>query len=398
MRFPAVTATLACMALVGTLVTSEQKSRANAGPSSTPAIIVAEPHGLRGVRIVQETLSIDLRPTATGEPVEVEASYQLHNAGPSRRLELLFAFGSVQHSAHEILYDEQPVQGQVAKEEMPTAWLPPRVTPGLPGLKGGEDLRFGPAWRSVHPLAFSIDLRPGSSCLKVRYREDPQVTYARPSMYRQFAYILAPARSWDGFGKLDVTVRVPQAWSVACSPPMPRQGEVLQATFTEIPSDALTLTLRPPIPAGYASVRNAGWVGLALAALLGLAGCWWCGGAARNTAPRGEDTSRRRGGLGMAVLRSLGLGLLLGSLVFAAGSFAVWGADWLFPPPGSEQALIDKLRLSDGYATLAALAMLLAGSLLGVALGTATSLAAFLTARRATASPAEIALESEVAT
>src|SRR4051794_38024309 len=55
----------------------------------------SEPWGLKNVAITQERLVIDLRPLAEANPVRVEVTYDLSNAGVSRQLDLLFVSSEV---------------------------------------------------------------------------------------------------------------------------------------------------------------------------------------------------------------------------------------------------------------------------------------------------------------
>lgn len=63
--------------------------------------------------------------------------------------------------------------------------------------------------------------------------------------------MLAPARQWEGFGDLNVTVRVPAGWSVATRPDSRRQGDTLSGHFDGIPGDAVGITTRMPLPADW---------------------------------------------------------------------------------------------------------------------------------------------------
>jgi hypothetical protein len=224
---------------------------ANAGPRSTSTKVVAEPVGIRNVRIDRETLTIDLRPLETGTFGIVEAVYHLQNDGPAQTLDLLFAFGTQTNSDFRVTFNDRPIAGNAVKQRMPDEWLPPRVTPGL---TGSDALEYGAGWSTVLPQSFSIDVPVGPSVLAVRYRAEVKHTYALPAMYREFAYILAPARAWAGFGGLDVTIHPPPHWTVAVSPALPRDGDLLRGHFDAIPADAIGMTLRPPVAAGYQRV------------------------------------------------------------------------------------------------------------------------------------------------
>lgn len=60
----------------------------------------AEPLGLKGVDIIRETLTIDLRPLADVQPVKVDAFYHLNNPGTAKKIDLLFITGVTGVSPH----------------------------------------------------------------------------------------------------------------------------------------------------------------------------------------------------------------------------------------------------------------------------------------------------------
>ena len=59
-----------------------------------------------------------------------------------------------------------------------------------------------------------------------------------PTITWQFAYVLAPARAWGGFGGLDVEVLLPHGWRAAYTPDLLRNGDMLRRNFDVVPADA----------------------------------------------------------------------------------------------------------------------------------------------------------------
>ncbi|HIF31666.1 MAG: hypothetical protein ABGX22_26655 [Pirellulaceae bacterium] len=327
--------------------------RANAGPTTTALTVVAEPVGIKDVRIAHETLTIDLRPVATGGMAKVKATYELRNDGGEQELDLLFAFGSLDNSDCVVTLNEKSIFGTLKKTPMPKDWMPPAVTPGLAGTVA---LSYGGGWSSVIPLLFSIVLPSGPSKLTVSYRAGVKHTFARPAMFRQFAYMLAPARSWAGFGRLDLKIHTPRGWSVATTPKLQQVGALLKGTFDDVPADAIAVTLRPPVASSYQTVKNASRLFFVLIGISGAAVCWRAGGA-----KSGRDF--------LNFVRSAGIGLAYGIVVFISGMIATWGPDQIFPMTAAERLLVDSLGLSDGYATLAAMAGVLLSSLAASTVG-----------------------------
>ena len=182
----------ACLVLTTFLLAG--RAMANVGPPSWGGQLVAEPTGLENVLITRETLAIDLRPLAQGEPAHVEAVYQLDNHGSQRKLDLVFASGSALVTDFQVWLADQSVPSTPAEPgSLPESWQPPKQTPGIQDDRGINYLAYGK--RQVTPLGFSVVLAPGPQALKVRYRaEAAKHHYGRPTVYWQFAYVLAPVR------------------------------------------------------------------------------------------------------------------------------------------------------------------------------------------------------------
>ena len=356
---------------------SASRTWGNAGPSDTGATIVGEPTGIIDVNIVHETLTIDLRPLAVGNAAQIEAVYKLRNDGPEQELNLLFAFGSPNRDDWRVTLDGQQIPGELQQgASMPKEWWPPKTTPSLPG--DDRVMTYAGAWRSVVPLAFEVIIPPGESELRVRYEEQGKTTFARPTMYRQFAYILAPARSWAGFGGLNVTIHVPKEWLVVCSPDLERDGSVWRGSFNSIPADSIGITLRPRIPAGYTIIRRTGLPLTIGMAVIGLGICWWCGGSrkCRKVLLSAKDSAATGNG---DLSRSLAIGLLYAVAMLATGLFFTAGVDMIFPPDATELTIIRKLRLEAGYVRVFAVIIL---SLFSLAIGFVTALFASVRSRR----------------
>lgn len=92
---------------------------------------------------------------------------------------------------------------------------------------------------------------PGRHRLRASYSVTPTRYAGSPVKYWQFAYVLAPAREWAGFGGLDVTVSAPRGWTVVTEPKLVLEGGDLKGHFDRLPADALALTARSPVPFYY---------------------------------------------------------------------------------------------------------------------------------------------------
>lgn len=214
-----------------------------------PGQLNSDPSGLKSVSITRETLTIDLRPLATAESVWVEAIYQLNNPGSEKKLELVFIVASWNVDAFQVWLDDKPIPSyKLEQKEIPASWNPPRETPALqPEMKLEYEFQ-----RLPEQLGFTITLPAGAHTLKARYKSDAgRNLRGKPLVYWQFAYVLAPAREWAGFGGLDVTVQLPPGWQHAITPLLQRTGDELRGSFPNVPADHFALTVQAPTPRLY---------------------------------------------------------------------------------------------------------------------------------------------------
>jgi hypothetical protein len=253
------------VALTACLVLASARAEANVGSPWQGGSHVGEPAGIDAIRIAREELVIDLRPLAADGLVAVTATYHLDNPADAKRFDLVFATGSAT-ADFRVALDDRPVPVTSAwSARLPASWRPPDSTPDFDG--GELSYHFKGEW--APPAGFQLDLPPGRHDLVISYRADP-VRYYRgePTIVNQLAYVLSPARTWGGFGGLDVTVHVAPGWRAAVTPAMPRAGDTLHATFPALPADAIALTAQAPAGA-YAPLRIATLVLLALVVLGG---------------------------------------------------------------------------------------------------------------------------------
>jgi hypothetical protein len=248
----------------------------------------AEPLGLKGVAILREKLTIDLRPLADVQPVEVEAIYHLNNSGSANKLDLLFVTGLTGVSDFEVRLDGRlvasrrvpPKEQSRRHDELPKSWQPPDDLPVI----DFESSRSHVYRLLGDPilLTFVLELPPGRSTLSARYRARAYVDDEDyPTVTWLFPYILAPAREWESFGGLDVTVYLPDTWQSNSKPALEREGRVMRGSFTTLPADCLALAVRMPMgPEMQQKLRNTIWMCVALYVFVVIGGgilCWWTG-------------------------------------------------------------------------------------------------------------------------
>jgi hypothetical protein len=290
-----------------------------------------EPKGLKGARITREDLTIDLRPLANVQPVEVSVIYHLYNSGPARKLDLLFVSGAVGVDDFEVRLDGRLMPSQrLPSEEVRRHWedFPDGWRPKAIGV-GEGDVHWGPVGFHHEPeevvlMAFSIELPTGPSTLTARYWARACGIYERsPMVTWAFPYVLSPAKDWDGFGRLHVVVHVPEGWESASRPELERDGSALRGTFVGLPADALVVAVRAP--EGWARYRAMGlfWGAHAFALVAGGAICWLAGRCeGRFLARRWPSRSTVRNQLEH---RTLAVGVVM-ALLWAAAIFGSW---WL---------------------------------------------------------------------
>lgn len=174
----------------------------------------------------------------------------------------------------EVTLDGQPVAITVAfapTDSLPAEW---RVPGSTPSLNGSDSVRY--VARNEGVIRFTLRIPSGQHIVRVRYRAEPTSNSSggRATKLWQFAYVLAPARQWDGFGTLEATVTVPSGWEATATPSMARKEDSLTGTWQGIPADAIALSFAMPSPTYLPYLEN----GLPiLASLLGIFFCWVVG-------------------------------------------------------------------------------------------------------------------------
>lgn len=291
----------------------------NAAAPSQGGHAGAEPTGLEQVFILRESLNIDLRrleaDSHEGQLILVEAVYELENRGVERRLELVFAFGSA-FQDFRVWLDDEPVGSQpVRLKEQPRSWDVPDTTPWLDGRRLDYAAGRSSAYGGRESQSFNPVVPPGRHRLSASYSVTPTRYAGSPVRYWQFAYVLAPAREWAGFGGLDVTVSAPQGWTLVTEPKLSPEGGALKGHFDQLPADALALTARAPVPSSY-HLANYFFLLLFLLAVF--------------ASPLLIVIFARRRGyrLKLSWLWGLGAALLWGLLILAAGVLYAVGAGY----------------------------------------------------------------------
>jgi hypothetical protein len=293
----------------------------NAAPPWRKGDLVGEARGVKLVRIVKEDLRIDLRPLERGQPAAIEAVYYLQAEPGAGKVDLVFITGAGSVDGAGVWLNDQSIEWKLQTQgDVPPEWLPPKTTPGF---DDAEPLRYN-ARATVRPnelcqIAFTLNLTPGPHRLKVAYRaEASQVVRREPARFWQLVYILAPAKAWASFAKLEVTVLTPTARRFASSPALAQAGPgVYRGEFDGLPADHLAISTQMPFKQQALFGR---WPGLLALVIGGMA----CGGLALLTGFRAgvrlASTNRFWTAL---VLRALAAGVLTAIVV---GAVLAWFA------------------------------------------------------------------------
>lgn len=308
---PRNVAVVARVSLLG-LVVLASASVANVGPPPyRPGTRIGEPTGLQAIAIKRECLKFDLRPLAAGEPAPVEVDYQLENKGAARSFDLIFVAGSPAAETVSITLDGRAVTSEpVVMPDLPPSWQP------FVKQEKTSSRESPKVW------AFRLDVPAGEHRLEVRYRAVPAYHHdQRPTKGWRVTYVLAPARSWGGFGGLDLEVLCPPGWEL--SPALTPDGDRCTASYPDLPGDSLTLEVRQPTPAAYSVIHYVFQAAFFVALVGGLVG-----GAAL-----GFRSGRRRAD--SWVPRSFGRSALWGlgwaMLTVASGVGSAFGPAWTIP-------------------------------------------------------------------
>lgn len=305
---------------------------ANMGKPWRDARVSAEPQGFDTVRIAGESLHIDLSGLSDeSADAKVYVDYRLDNPGPSVRLRPVFATGAADVSQFEATLDGRPIAARpLDLPALPRSWQPPETTPSL---SDGQPLSY----EVQAPSSLDLDfvLPPGRHLFRVSYRaEAMQRKGYGPTLLYQFAYVLAPARSWAGFENLHLTVSVPDGWRIKTSLSLNDEDvqhadtsrDTYHGRYPGLPADAIEITTQAPPGIVYRVLTVASVLCLIAVVFGGGVVCGLIGGAIARRLRR--DGTRRRYRVWPYALAT---GLAWGVATVCAGLAMIYGPDYFLP-------------------------------------------------------------------
>jgi hypothetical protein len=250
---------------------------ANAGPPASPSDSggLVLPGGTTALRIDRELLSIELSPAE--QKANVTATYEITNPTGSAISQPLVFIASRGRDLSITLNGQTISATETDKVTLPTEWLDP--TQGLDPVTGESYIVQTGGGRASNHWLFSIDVPAnGKATLRAQYQATLGQDRMRYGYYvHQFMYVLGPARSWSGFGNLEIQVTVPSKFILAGNPVLSKRIEsggvtTYTSSFQGVPADILRVSaisnavLLPPDPLD----EWQGWIGWGASILLGL--------------------------------------------------------------------------------------------------------------------------------
>lgn len=214
-----------------------------------PGQLLLDVEGVKDIAIVREKLQIDLRPLEQRDLIKITATYVIDHRLPPKDLPLTFITGVDSVKGVHCRHNGKPLSFTTRQVvNMPANWKPPGETPGF--VPDEQLLNSRNITDTQHEwILFTVPLQTGQQVIEVSYEVEAGAYYSLyyTARYWQTAYILAPARTWKSFGKLEVEVLAPDNWQVKSNLPLVQQGHLWTASFDGLPADFITLTTHHPM-------------------------------------------------------------------------------------------------------------------------------------------------------
>lgn len=226
---------------------------ANAGPSTrSPSPGGLIPTTTDAIRIMNENLTVRMVDENGNPPpyyygfAQVTAEYTLQNT-TDKSVSLSLMYLSPNTKEFNAMLNNEPLVtkvGSIDPKDLPADWKVPNQV--LDPLDGEYELRADIGYGSLTPYTFDITV--GAKQEATLHMEATQLlgfdAARHMNVIRHFAYLLAPAKNWAGFGTLNITVVVANNQIFTSNPPLTEQSRdahtiTYTGSFNGIPADAL---------------------------------------------------------------------------------------------------------------------------------------------------------------
>ena len=236
-----------------------------APPTPETAKSVGELFIKDNVAIQQEDLVIDLK---SRDFAHVSATYFINNQKKIEDLELVFVAEGLVENNFEVILNNQKVSTKLeAITQMPTSWLAPdsvlvssnRYIPYYhSGYQPSDTLsqryrKSKATNKKPQNIFFKLTLLEGKNEIKVKYKAKTNRFFDKNNItfLSEFVYILAPAKNWQSFSRLNVKILLPVGYNATNNLGLkypdtmknPALNLIIEKSFDNIPADYLSVVL-----------------------------------------------------------------------------------------------------------------------------------------------------------
>ncbi len=219
-----------------------------------------EPLGLENVKVLRETISIDMLDLGTyrnysdENAVKLEILFEVENTQAEKQIELEFP-----HARDLKIFVDDTEISTVSEEKKyeitASVWKVPTKTAWFEG----KQLDYNGMVRSNEGknVVYKFKLPNGRHRVKIMQNLSPSsnVTGAL-TKYWQFSYVFLQAEKRVGITKTDIEIKTPPNWETSISPDVASSEGVWQKSFDKISDTSVTITTKLPKPEGYTKIKD----------------------------------------------------------------------------------------------------------------------------------------------
>jgi hypothetical protein len=213
-----------------------------------PGYSSRELEGVEGIEVVSAQLRYDLRPLVDSKPADIVSIYRLKNPGPAKEIELFLVCPNAGLKGVSAQLDGAALPIEIRSVAHEKGW--PKDVTSITGATGtprpGSASLLEYRCNSENTgVIISAKLPPGNSELRIEYGcTVTQYVIDNPTRIWQIVHHFKPAAKWSKFGPIQVSVDYPPGWEIADNLGMVSNGERLERTFAERPTEPLQIGTR----------------------------------------------------------------------------------------------------------------------------------------------------------